>query len=581
MKTLYTIGIDFGTSNSCVSYASYNLRTDGTVDPVPLKRPEALTLQHADTIPTVVFLGDEAGQPTLFGEIAEERAVFYPELTRQGFKMNLGKPGAEGAEAYVLTKQFISYLYSKVLEYVPLDQAGDEFEIETYVGHPVQWTPDQREETLRAARDAGFPNVQIEGESMAAVYCHLCETGSAVLRTAGSLVMMVDMGGGTTDFAFLKLSSDPKEPPISTPVDPALTAQPWGEGRRSYGGRDLDELLLKHFLSAWGYQDTPPDYALLMREMRRFKERFSTNIADGVEVYQSVWLVNGEQKVVNLDRETFERITADYRSYFLRLVTAAMRLAEVSADQVSAIILTGGHSRWYFVDAALRELFPTITRENQTLLRHNHPEQSVSRGLCYQRMVLSQAGEVRAPRRKATHSIWVGVAPGTTAQPTMVSLTHASGELGPISEAPALLMGEGQLLPFRPSTPVTLAVQRLALDGREASLTLRLYSGLQEGERLPLLDRTARFHRGMVEDLWKRVSRHLPWTTTADEDSYVVDVFCKVDENEIIAGKVVITRYWRQKVMAVQTQPLRIDPGRQVLQTDLRNGKGPLALAPA
>ena len=42
MRTVYTIWIDFGTSNSCVTYASYYDRGNGEVDPDPLQRPEAI-----------------------------------------------------------------------------------------------------------------------------------------------------------------------------------------------------------------------------------------------------------------------------------------------------------------------------------------------------------------------------------------------------------------------------------------------------------------------------------------------------------------------------------------------------------
>jgi molecular chaperone DnaK (HSP70) len=376
--------------------------------------------------------------------------------------------------------------------------------------------------------------------------------------------MMIDMGGGTTDFAFLELSGKPKEPPVSQPVDPALKAEPWGNGRRSYGGRDLDALLLDHFLEQWG---TSPgaDYTQLLRETRRFKERFSANINDGVDIYQSIWLVGGQQKVVQLDRETFERITADYRSYFPRLVQAALEMAGVAADDISAIILTGGHSRWYFVEEALRHEFPHIGREDCTLLRHNHPEQSVARGLCYQRMILANSGETKLVRRKATHSIWVGIAPQERALETAIMASTLTGNMDTINYEPVLVMPEGQLLPFRPSAPVTLALQRLTLDNRSPVIGLRLYSGVQGGASISLLERTARFNRGVLEAMLKRMARRLPWTTGADEDRFLIDVFCHVDENEIISGKVVITRYWREKVMAIQTQPLRVDSARQAV----------------
>src|SRR5689334_16917747 len=58
MSTVYAIGIDFGTSNSCVTYATYYEDMNGRLEGTPVHRPEALTFQHKDTIPTVVFLGD-------------------------------------------------------------------------------------------------------------------------------------------------------------------------------------------------------------------------------------------------------------------------------------------------------------------------------------------------------------------------------------------------------------------------------------------------------------------------------------------------------------------------------------------
>src|SRR5207248_2111738 len=120
---------------------------NGRLEGTPVHRPEALTFQHKDTIPTVVFLGDGGEQPPLCGELAEEKAVFFPELTRSGFKLRLGRPGQSGRDAYLLSKQFLAYLRARLSEYVPLDQPAQNQRIETIIGHPVQWSVDQREET--------------------------------------------------------------------------------------------------------------------------------------------------------------------------------------------------------------------------------------------------------------------------------------------------------------------------------------------------------------------------------------------------------------------------------------------------
>src|SRR4051794_41148816 len=102
MKTLYAVGIDFGTSNSCVAYATYYDRGNGEVDPDPLQRPDVVTFNHRETIPTVMFLGDGKDQAPQFGELAEDKAPFYPELTRSGFKLRLGD-AKSGKEAFLLS----------------------------------------------------------------------------------------------------------------------------------------------------------------------------------------------------------------------------------------------------------------------------------------------------------------------------------------------------------------------------------------------------------------------------------------------------------------------------------------------
>src|SRR6266702_908820 len=83
MSTVYAIGIDFGTSNSCVTYATYYEDMNGRLEGTPVHRPEALTFQHKDTIATVVFLGDGADQQPLCGEMAGatrscSRSSFWP-----------------------------------------------------------------------------------------------------------------------------------------------------------------------------------------------------------------------------------------------------------------------------------------------------------------------------------------------------------------------------------------------------------------------------------------------------------------------------------------------------------------------
>src|SRR5713101_508273 len=470
MSTVYAIGIDFGTSNSCVTYATYYEDMNGRLEGTPVHRPEALTFQHKDTIPTVVFLGDGADQQPLCGEMAEEKAVFFPELTRSGFKLRLGRPGQSGRDAFLLSKQFLAYLRTRLSDYVPLDQPAQNQRIETIIGHPVQWSIDQREETRRAATEAGFPNVVLEEEPLAALYAHLCDERGGFHPQPGGQILMIDMGGGTTDFALLQLPASAEERPISTPVDPSALVPAWGGGRTSYGGRDLDQLLLDYLSRDWDPQIVAQERGLLLREVRRFKETFSNHVREGVDRYETMWLVGGKPLKVSLTRLEFETVAAHYITHFEALVRGALELAKVAPRQISSLILAGGHSRWYFVDDTLKNIFPHISRGNFTLLRHNHPEQSVARGLAYVPLVRSAGAKLHAPVKKAAHSLWLQVPYGAQVSKAAEGNPAKLKERQPGWDEPILIITRGQTLPFKMPSPIRVAVNKFDVDAREATV---------------------------------------------------------------------------------------------------------------
>lgn len=561
MSTVYAIGIDFGTSNSCVTYATYYEDMNGRLEGTPVHRPEALTFQHKDTIPTVVFLGNGADQPPLCGDLAEEKAVFFPELTRSGFKLRLGKPGESGKDAYLLSKQFLSYLRTRLAEYVPLDQPAANQRIETIIGHPVQWSMDQREETRRAATEAGFPNVMLEEESLAALYSHLCDERTGFQPQPGSQILMIDMGGGTTDFALLQLPNTPEQRPVSIPVDPSAVVPPWGGGRTSYGGRDVDQLLLDYLGRDWDPQWLAKERGLLLREVRRFKEAFSTHVREGLDRYETMWLVGDRACKVSMTRQEFETVAAHYITQFEALVRGSLELAKAAPRQISCLILAGGHSRWYFVDETLKRVFPHISRENFTLLRHNHPEQSVARGLAYVPMVRASGARLMAPVRKSAHSLWLHVPYGTSVRATApTGPAGRSEEVGGGTEDPVLILPRGQQLPFSTPRPLRIAVNKLGLDAKEATVRIQLFSSAGGTSRVALYDRVASFERGRWENVLKRIGTRLPWAMGVDEDQFELWIQCEVDENELLTAELVIVRYFRGKEVAVQRQKLQLAP---------------------
>jgi hypothetical protein len=582
MSTVYVIGIDFGTSNSCVTYATYEEDSSGKLDPRPVSPPEPVPFESRQTVPTAVFEGDDDGEEPLYGEAAEEKAAFCPELTHTGFKMKLGQPGDAGREAFRRAKAFLSYVRTRVAEFVPLDQEAKSFRVETIIGHPVQWSADQREETRRAAEEAGFPNVQLEDESLAALYTHLCEDGAKFEPESGSRVMMIDMGGGTTDFAFLQIPPSPEQRPVSRPVDPAPVVQPWREGRSAYGGRDLDEVLLEHFAKDWEPEWVQQHRTFLLREVRHFKEAFSNNVRQGRHRHETMWLIGDKVCNVSLTRDEFEHLAGDYIAHLEALVRAALALANLATHQIATVILTGGHSRWYFVDHTLRTIFPHMSRQQCTLLRHSHPEQSVARGLGFVPMVRSDGSKILAPVRKSAHSIWVHVPYGSRVmKPSAHGLENVRPkDRGAVWDEPVLILPRGHQLPFSMPKPLRIAVNKLGLDVKEATVRIQFYSSAGGNVRVPLYERIARFERTFWEGLWKRFGAKLPWGKGTDEDQFELLITCSVDENEILTAEVVIVRYFRGREAAVQRQKLRTHSDLEQEGSTGRRGEGAAGRTP-
>jgi molecular chaperone DnaK (HSP70) len=548
MEKLHTIGIDFGTSNSCVTYASYYERSPGEIDPDALNTPEVITFNQRSTLPTVLFLGNGADQQPLFGEPAEEKSLYYPELTRSGFKLQLGD-SEHGADAYRLAVRFLRHLYERTAEMLPLAGGERGVRIETVVGHPVQWDADQRELTRCAATEAGFPNVRLEEESMGALYSYLCDQQMNFRPKPGTRILMVDMGGGTTDFAFVQLPMAEGRRPVSLPVDPAEVVPPWGRGKRTYGGRDLDQLILEYLTRDWSPGTVEKYRQSLLRQVRNFKEAFSDAVSRGQDFHESIWLVKDETYPVRLTREEFETLAGDYLAHFERLLRGALAEARLAPRQVNYLMLTGGHSRWYWVEEAVQRVCPHLSFQDRTILRHSNPEQTVACGLSFDPLIRSNRAGVLAPERKAAHAVWVSVPNGAV-----------GSVLGCKAwEEPLLLIPRGQTLPYQTRAPLRIHVEQLGLSTDEANVSIRFFSGQK---KLPLGERTARFERGTWEQLTKRLAGLLPWMQrTLSPDQFEVLVACRVDEHELITAEVLVTRYLGGKPAEVQRQQMRLNTG--------------------
>lgn len=549
MATIYSIGIDFGTANSCVAYASYFDRGNGEVDPDPLHRPEVIPFYNRDTVPTAIHLGDGQSQPPTFGRMAEERGAVDPHRLYTGFKLNLGH-AEKGRDAFLMAKYFLGYLKRRVEQFVPLGIENPNERIETVVGHPVQWSADQREATLRAAQEAGFPNVRLEEESMAALYCHVFDEGGNFQLKPGSYVLTVDMGGGTTDFAFLQIPDQAEQRPVSIPVHPTPS-----DGL-SYGGRDLDRLLLRYLSRTWDQTVVNEQVPYLLREVRWFKEAFSSHISEGAFDYENKILVGDKVHRVRLTRDEFEQVAANYIKFFEVLVRSAVEEAQIRPEQVTHIILTGGHSRWYFVERTLGAVFPHLwVDQRRTIFRHSHPEQSVARGLAYDPLARSNKSTFLTPMRRATHAVWMEVPGGEKVEkdPKAVALARTAGAS---TQEPVLLVPRGQLLPYKTTSPIKFDVNLQATSSQETSVRVRFLSGHRQ---VPLADRVTTFERGTLDRLLRILGGLIGRNQTKDRFEISIDL--EVDEHELIVAEMTVALFNGEKKVGEQKRTMQFNVG--------------------
>jgi len=538
MGTVYSIGIDFGTANSCVAYGSY-AQNGSELDSEPLRRPEVIPFHNHDTVPTAIHLGDGKQQPPTFGRMAEERGAVDAERLYTGFKLHLGDP-ERGRDAFLMTKYFLGYLRRRIELFVPLGIENPDERVETIVGHPVQWSADQREATLQAAIESGFPNVRVEEESLAALYCHVFDERGGRLPDPGSYVLTVDMGGGTTDFAFLHMPDAPGGRPESIPVHPATS-----EGK-SYGGRHLDRLLLQYFSRSWSPEIVNANAPFLIREVRRFKEAFSSHLSEGASQYESKIPVGEELALLKLNRDEFEGVCGEYIKYFEVLLAGALEEATLKPEQVTDIILTGGHSRWYFVERTIANVFPHLAgKKVRRIHRHSHPEQSVARGLAYDPLVRSSKKGAIAPVRRATHAVWLHVPaePGADGQPSPAAAAE-----------PMLLIPRGQVLPFKTPAPIKFKVEQLVKSPQATQVRVQFLSGHR---RMPLADRVASFQRGF----WEQVTKSLGSVFRIggqQRDQFEIEVDMRVDEHEMIQAEMIVKRMVGGRVADVQKEKMQV-----------------------
>ena len=354
------IGIDLGTTNSCVSVIEGG-------EPVVIPNAEG-----ARTTPSVVAFSKTGER--MVGQVAKRQAVTNPDRTIISIKREMGSDYKVDIDGKSYSPQEISAM---ILQKLKTDAEG-------YLGSPVTqavitvpayFTDSQRQATKDAGKIAGLEVLRIINEPTAAALAY------GVDKEHEQKVMVYDLGGGTFDVSILNIGDGT--------VEVLATA-----GNNRLGGDDFDERIIQWIVAEFK-KDQGVDLSSNRMAMQRLKEaaekakiELSGVLNANINLPYITADAEGPRHLdMTLSRAKFNELTADLVEDTMGPVRQALSDAGLTADQLAKVLLVGGSTRIPAVQEAVKK----ITGKDP--FKGINPDECVAMGAAIQAGVLG--GEVK------------------------------------------------------------------------------------------------------------------------------------------------------------------------------------------
>ena len=352
------IGIDLGTTNSCVSVIEGG-------EPVVITNPEGNR-----TTPSVVAFKDG---DTIVGEAAKRQAITNPN-TISSIKRHMGEKYSVDIDGKAYTPQEIS---AKILQYLKSYAEGylGETVNKAVITVPAYFTDAQRQATKDAGRIAGLEVERIINEPTAAALAY-----GADKTEQDKTIMVFDLGGGTFDVSILELGGGVFEV-VATSGDNHL------------GGDDFDNAIanyiVEEFKKANGI-DLSQD-KMAMQRIKEESEKAKKDLSTTQQTHISMPFISANESGplhidMDLTRAKFDELTKDLVQRTLKPVQDALKDAELTKNDIDEIILVGGSTRI----PAVQELIKNELGKEPN--KSVNPDECVAMGAAIQGGVL--AGDV-------------------------------------------------------------------------------------------------------------------------------------------------------------------------------------------
>ncbi len=354
------IGIDLGTTNSCVS-----VMEGGETVVIP-------NAEGARTTPSVVAFTKDGER--LVGQIAKRQAVTNPDRTIISIKREMGTSYKVAIDGKEYTPQEISAMILQKLKSDAEAYLGETV-TKAVITVPAYFSDSQRQATKDAGRIAGLEVERIINEPTAASLAYGLD------KEDSQKILVYDLGGGTFDVSLLEIGDGVFEV-LATNGDTRL------------GGDDFDERIINYIADTFKREngiDLRQDkmaYQRLKEAAEKAKIDLSGVMTTNINLPFITSDQNGPKHLdMTLTRAKFDELTADLVERTINPVNMALKDAGMSASQIDKVILVGGSTRIPAVQNAVKK----ITGKDP--FKGINPDECVAMGAAIQGGVLG--GEVK------------------------------------------------------------------------------------------------------------------------------------------------------------------------------------------
>ncbi len=354
------IGIDLGTTNSCVAVIEGG-------EPVVIANAEG-----ARTTPSVVAFGKTGER--MVGQVAKRQAITNPDKTISSIKRQMGTDYKVAVDDKKYTPQEISAMILQKLKADAEAYLGDKV-TEAVITVPAYFTDSQRQATKDAGKIAGLEVKRIINEPTAAALAY------GIDKETDQKVMVYDLGGGTFDVSIIEMGDGVQEV--------LATA-----GNNRLGGDDFDQRVINWLADSFKAEqgiDLRGD-KMAMQRLKEAAEKAKIELSGVTTSNISLPFITADATgpkhlEMTLTRAKFNELTADLVDATMGPVRQAMNDSGLKPSEINKVLMVGGSSRIPAVQEAVKAFMGTEP------FKGINPDECVAIGAALQAGVLG--GEVK------------------------------------------------------------------------------------------------------------------------------------------------------------------------------------------